>query len=299
MRLSLGALAAGALSGFTLPAGKRTKLVVLHTNDMHSRIDPFPADHPKYPDLGGMARRAAAIKAIREQEEHVLLLDAGDIFQGTPYFNIYGGELEFKLMSQMGYDAATMGNHDFDNGLEGFAKMLPEANFPFVCSNYDFSDTILNGKTVPYKVLKKGGLSIGIIGLGVELEGLVDSRSFGKTRYLDPVKMANKYAAELKTTHRCDLVICLSHLGYQYNSNKISDLTMAPQTEHIDLIIGGHTHSFLEKPVSLKNLAGKKVIINQVGWAGVNLGRIDFIFRGGKSPETHAHSAIQLGKNYS
>ena len=120
-----------------------------------------------------MAQRAGLINSIREKEDHVLLLDAGDIFQGTPYFNFYGGELEFKLMSTMKYDAATLGNHDFDNGLIGLKKQLPFAKFPFLIANYDFSKTILKDKFNPYKIFNKGGIKIGVFGIGIELEGLV------------------------------------------------------------------------------------------------------------------------------
>lgn len=157
------------------------KLTILHTNDQHSRIEPFDSSYTKNPNQGGFARRASLIKNIREQEKNVLLLDCGDIFQGTPYFNMFGGELEFKLMSMMGYDAATMGNHDFDNGLEGFLKALPNAKFPFVTSNYDFKNTILDGKTLDYKIFNKDGIKVGIFGLGVELAGLVGKKQYGET----------------------------------------------------------------------------------------------------------------------
>ena len=225
-----------------------------------------------------MAQRAALIKQIREQEEHVLLLDAGDIFQGTPYFNFYGGELEFKLMSEMRYDAATLGNHDFDNGLDGLQKQLPHANFPFLIANYDFSDTILKDTFKPYKVFRKGDLKIGVFGIGIELEGLVPKKLYQNTVYQDPITTANHYATLLKKNQKCDLVICLSHLGFKYKTNEISDMKFAQQTRDIDLIIGGHTHHFLKKPVIQLNLDGKEVLINQVGWAGINIGKIKFHF---------------------
>lgn len=254
------------------------KLTILHTNDTHSRIEPFAKNHPKYPNQGGMARRATLIKRVRATEKNVLLLDAGDIFQGTPYFNYFGGELEFKLMSKMGYDVATIGNHDFDNGLEGLNKMLPYANFPFVNANYDFSKTILKEKFKPYTVLRKGDVKIGVFGLGVELDGLVDPKMYGNTIYLDPVSQANKIAKELKIKKKCDFVICLSHLGFKYEDDKIDDLKLAAKTNNIDLILGGHTHTFLEEPVVVKNIEEKDVYINQVGWAGINVGRLDFYF---------------------
>jgi 5'-nucleotidase len=243
---------------------------------MHSHIHPFTSGRNK--GLGGMAQRAALIKQIRKQEEHVLLLDAGDIFQGTPYFNVYGGELEFKLMSEMKYDAVTLGNHDFDNGLEGLKKQLPHANFPFLIANYDFSDTILKNTFKPYKVFRKGDLKIGVFGIGIELDGLVPKKLYQNTVYQDPISTANHYANLLKQKERCDLVICLSHLGFKYKGEKISDMTFAGQTRDIDLIIGGHTHTFLKKPVKQLNLDEKEVLINQVGWAGINIGKIDYHF---------------------
>ncbi|WP_332020018.1 bifunctional metallophosphatase/5'-nucleotidase, partial [Kaistella sp.] len=157
------------------------KLTILHTNDQHSRIEPFDSSYSRNPNQGGFARRAALIQKIRGEEKNVLLLDSGDIFQGTPYFNFFGGELEFKLMSMMGYDASTMGNHDFDNGLEGFKKVQPNAKFPFICSNYDFKNTILDGQTLPYKVFNKNAIKVGIFGAGIELAGLVGKKSYGET----------------------------------------------------------------------------------------------------------------------
>lgn len=253
-----------------------TKITILHTNDVHSHIDPFPSNDPKHPNLGGVARRASLIETIRATEKNVLLVDAGDIFQGTPYFNMYGGELEFKLMSLLKYDAATIGNHDFDNGIEGLNKMLPHANFPFLNVNYDFSNTILNGKIAPYKVIEKENVKIGIFGVGVELNGLVDKKLYAETRYLNPIEKANETANHLKNNEKCHLIICLSHLGYEYKTNKISDLILAKETENIDLIIGGHTHTFLEKPTVVRNKKNKITLVNQVGWAGINLGRIDY-----------------------
>ncbi len=272
----LGAIGLSLLPRFLLAKSKDVKLTILHTNDMHSHIHPFTSGRNK--GLGGMAQRAALIKQIREQEEHVLLLDAGDVFQGTPYFNFYGGELEFKLMSEMKYDAATLGNHDFDNGLDGLQKQLPHANFPFLIANYDFSDTILKNTFKPYKIFRKGNLKIGVFGIGIELEGLVPKKLYQNTVYHDPIEKANYYASFLKKNQKCDLVICLSHLGFKYKSNKLSDMKFAQQTHNIDLIIGGHTHTFLKKPVSQLNLDREKVLINQVGWAGINIGKIDFHF---------------------
>lgn len=254
------------------------KLTILHTNDTHSNIDPLPSNHAKFPNRGGVVWRHQLIQKIRQEEENILLLDAGDLFQGTPYFNKYKGILELKLMSEMGYDAATMGNHEFDLGLEGFKNAKKHATFPFICSNYDFSDTILKNETIKHLIIRKGKLKIGILGIGLALEGLVPKLCHENTKYLDPVVTANEQAKILKEKG-CHFIICLSHLGFEYaDFNKISDRILARSTRNINLIIGGHTHTFLEKPVEEINLDGEKVIINQVGWAGINLGRMDFFF---------------------
>jgi 5'-nucleotidase len=254
---------------------KVKQLTILHTNDTHSTIEPFPANHSKFPGKGGVVNRFNLIQKIRSEEENVLLLDAGDIFQGTPYFNMFGGVIEMKVMSKMGYDAATMGNHDFDGGMDGFLKAKEYADFPFLCSNYDFSETILKNQTQDLLIKEIGGLKVGIFGIGVELKGLVPDDKFGETVYLDPISTANRVALELKKKG-CDLIICLSHLGYQYESDKISDLKLAAATKNIHLIIGGHTHTFLDKPTEVKNSEGQIVLVNQVGWGGIHLGRIDF-----------------------
>lgn len=253
-------------------------LTILHTNDVHSRIDPFPMDGSRNQGLGGVARRATLVERIRSGQRNVLLLDAGDTVQGTPYFNLFGGKVELELMSKMRYDASTFGNHEFDNGLEGLAKMLPYANFPFLTANYDFSDTILKGKTRDYIIFKKQGLRIGVFGLGVQLAGLVDPNNYGDTRYLEPIQIANTLAARLKHDYKCSLIICLSHLGYRYGGNQVSDRILAASTRNIDLIIGGHTHTFMPEPENISNLDGQMTTINQVGFAGINLGRLDYLF---------------------
>jgi len=259
-------------------ASDAIKITILHTNDMHSRIEPFPNDGRKNGGLGGMARRAALIKKIRQQESNVLLFDAGDIVQGTPYFNFFGGEVELKLMSQMGYDASTLGNHDFDNGIDGLEKMLPFAKFPYLIANYDFSgESGLKNAFQPYKIFEKQGIKIGVFGLGIELKGLVLDKLFGQTKYLDPIGTAKEMVQTLKS-QKCHLIICLSHLGYKYeNEPKISDVTLAQQVEGIDLIIGGHTHTFLDQPDKITHASGHTTLINQVGWAGIRLGRVDFV----------------------
>ncbi len=270
------------------------KITILHTNDVHSHIDPFPATDTRNANMGGVARRASLIEKIRKEESNVLLLDAGDVFQGTPYFNYYGGELEFKLMSMMQYDLCTMGNHDFDNGIEGFYSQLEHAKFDFVSANYDFKNTALDTIIKPYKIFNKNGLKIGVVGLGIELAGLVDKKNYKETVYNTPLEMAQEMTRILKKTEKCDLIICLSHLGYKYRDEptKISDLNLAAQTRDIDLIIGGHTHTFLDKPTVIKNLDGIEVLVNQVGCFGINLGRIDFYFDANKNKSNAGRSIV-------
>jgi 5'-nucleotidase len=269
------------------------KLTILHTNDVHSRLEPFPMDGGRNQGQGGVAARARIINEIRSQEEQVLLLDAGDIFQGTPYFNFFKGEPEIKAMTRMGYDAVTMGNHDFDAGLENFAAQLQHASFPVLQCNYDFTATPMENKFLPYKIIRKGKLKIGITGVGIELKGLVPDVLYGNTRYLDPIQEVNKVAEHLKRKEACDMIICLSHLGYQYKDNTVSDMVLAAESEYVDLIIGGHTHTFLDNPVIVKNKKSNDVVVNQVGWAGILLGRLDYIFQPAeRGALTNAHSVL-------
>tara|TARA_B110000003_G_scaffold130537_2_gene132628 strand:- start:12413 stop:13321 length:909 start_codon:yes stop_codon:yes gene_type:complete len=272
---------------------KQRQITILHTNDTHSQIEPFDSNHYKYANKGGISRRALIIEKIRKENPNTLLLDAGDIFQGTPYFNYFGGELEFKLMSLLKYDAATLGNHDFDNSIIGFDNQLPKATFDFVCANYDFKNTVLDTKIAPYKIFYRNGIKIGVFGLGIELHNLVNPNLYKETKYLNPIEITQDISRKLKEDENCDLIICLSHLGYQYkNSKKISDLKLASATENIDLIIGGHTHSFLPKPTLIKNLNNKNVLVNQVGAYGLNLGRIDFYFNEKNKKQTSEKNII-------
>jgi 5'-nucleotidase len=287
--IGLGGL---ALSSFAGPATK--KITILHTNDVHSHIDSFGPDDGRNANKGGVARRASLVENIRKENPNTLLLDAGDIFQGTPYFNYYGGELEFKLMSMLKYDAATIGNHDFDNGVDGLYAQLPHAKFDFISANYDFSNTVLDTHVKPYKTFIKDGIKIGVFGLGIELDGLVIKELYKETVYRNPVEIAQDMCRVLKEEEHCDLVICLSHLGYNYSNNpeKPSDLTLARATKDIDLIIGGHTHTFLPKPTIEKNSAGKNVLVNQVGCYGLYLGKIDFYFDSDKTKSANGTTII-------
>ena len=290
---ALVALGSFGLQSFT-SSSKLRKITILHTNDVHSHIDTFGPEDGRNANKGGVARRATLIEAIRNENPNTLLLDAGDIFQGTPYFNYYGGELEFKLMSKLKYDAATIGNHDFDNGIDGLNAQLPHAEFEFVTSNYDFKNTILDTHTKPYKVFKKDGVKIGVFGIGIELNGLVAPALYKETKYLDPIEMSQEMTRILKIEEHCDLIICLSHLGYYYKNNPdlISDLNLAKSTKDIDLIIGGHTHTFLPKPTVVKNKNNENMLVNQVGCYGINLGRIDFYFDANKNKTANGTSII-------
>ncbi len=253
---------------------ERLRLVVLHTNDTHSRMDPFPMDGGRFQGLGGAARRATLIRRIRRENDHVLLLDAGDVFQGTPYFNFFRGEIEFRAMSEMGYDVATLGNHDFDNGVDGLVEMLPHADFPFVSANYDVSASSLAPRVDPWVIRDVGGIRVGIFGLGIAFEGLVLAHLHQGVRYTDPYAAARRAVSHLRA-RGCALVICLSHLGYRYRGNQPSDTRLAQKVQGIDLILGGHTHTFMDEPDIHTGPDGRVTLVNQVGWAGMRLGRID------------------------
>ena len=297
---SLGLLALPLITStsWTFKSEKKKRITILHTNDMHSHIDPFSKNDRRYAGMGGMRKLGGLIHKIRTQEKNVLLLDSGDIFQGTPYFNKYKGEVELKIMSNLGYDASTMGNHDFDNGIEGFKKVLPHSNFPFLCSNYDFSNTILDGVTKTHLVKKVDGIKVGLFGIGIELNGLVEKRLFKETKYLDPLEQANFYAKKLKEDYHCDLIICLSHLGYSYDSNKVSDLVLARKSENINIILGGHTHTFLEVATKVNNKRGQTVLVNQAGWGALSMGRIDVEFTNKEATNNELSANVFLKKNY-
>ena len=258
------------------------KLTIIHTNDVHSRVEPFPDDGSRNANRGGAARRSTLINNIRQTEKNVLLFDSGDLIQGTPYFNFFGGEVEIKLMNQMRYDACTIGNHDFDNGLDGLVRMIDRANFPFLISNYEWNDDIIQSKTKTHQIFDIEGIKIGVFGLGVEMEGLVPDKLYQNTVYTNPIEQANLTATQLRDEYMCNYVVCLSHLGYKYKNDKVSDLVLAAESKNIDLILGGHTHTFMKKPEVLINKENQAVIVNQVGFAGLLLGRLDIIFEKNK-----------------
>jgi 5'-nucleotidase len=264
---------------FSTTKPKEIKITILYTNDTHSRIEPFAGNDKNFAFLGGYARRMAYVNQVRKEEKNVLLFDAGDVVQGTPYFNFFYGSLEFQLMSLMGYQAMTLGNHEFDRGMEGLMYLMPYAKFDIISSNYDFSETPLNKYVQPYKIYNVQGIKVGVFGLGVELNGLVTPSNYGQTKYLDPAVKAAETAYLLKKTKKCQLVVCLSHLGYSYKTNQISDMVLAKQSKNIDIIIGGHTHTFLKEQAVVKNSDNQDVIITQNGWGGSRIGRIDVYFR--------------------
>lgn len=276
-----GISGAVTLSGFPAFASKNPnlkRLTIIHTNDTHSRLDPFPMNDPNYPGMGGYARRAALINQHRLEDPELLLLDAGDIFQGTPYFNMFGGAPELRLMTKMGYDASAMGNHELDNGIDGFLRVLPNAGFPFLAANYDFSATVLRNQIGSHIILKRNGIKVGIYGLGIDPRGLVAPSLFAGLKYLDPVEIARDMENRLRNRHRCQVIICLSHLGFRYDDDKVSDVVLARQTSFTDVIIGGHTHTLLDPAVIEKNALGKAVVIGQTGGNGVRLGKMEVVF---------------------
>lgn len=287
------------LGGMLMPGelwarSKEESLVILHTNDWHSRIEPFPMDGSKFQGMGGAAKRASIIKQIRQEHEHVLLFDSGDIFQGTPYYNFFGGELEFKLMSEMAYDAATLGNHDFDGGMAGLVKQMPHATFPFVCSNYDVSNTELRGRTREYLIIERGPWKIGVLGMGVNLNGLVPDTHYEGLKYLNPIEQENKWGEYLKEEMGCNLLVCLSHLGYDYPDDKHSDISLASESKYVDIILGGHTHTFLNQPLVINNRYNRIVTINHAGWGGILLGRLNLIGTEKKSLYRHRTGFVKV-----
>ena len=253
----------------SLASFSQKEIVILHTNDTHSRIEPLPKTDKYSANKGGVVRRSTYIDQVRKENKNVLLFDAGDFLQGTPYFNLFKGEIEVKSMNHMGYDAVTLGNHEFDYGLDVLEEVARLAKLPIVSSNYDFSETKLNGLIKPYIIIKKGGVKIGVIGINIQPKGLIAANNYKGVKYLDPIKTANDMAQMLKVDHKCDMVICISHLGYN------PDLNLAESTTGIDLIIGGHSHTFMKTPSIRKNIDENDVLVFQTNGRGVYVGRID------------------------
>lgn len=252
------------------------KLVILHTNDTHSQIEPSSANSVSNPDMGGYARRLGLINQIRAEEEYVILVDAGDFSQGTPYYNFFKGRLEIRGYNLMQYDAVTLGNHEFDNGMDTLAAILQLAEFSIVASNYDVKGSLISRYVQPYLIVKRGKLRIGIMALGINPDGLIMENNYRGIVYQDPLEKAKSMSEYLKLKKKCDVVICLSHLGYSPGSKGVNDVIIAAQTRYIDVIIGGHSHSLLENE-KVNNLEGRPVVIAQMGRSGLYLGRIDLV----------------------
>jgi len=279
------------------PAPGETLITVLHTNDTHSQIDPILDNDKTYPAKGGVARRATLVKRIRKENPHTLLIDGGDVLQGTPYFNFYKGEVEYKAMSLIGYDAGTLGNHEFDNGVEALSKALQFANFDIVSTNYDVRGSALESKVKTHVVKEVGGIRVGLFGLGISPNGLITPENFAPFKFLDPVRMARGVVKLLREQERCTLVLGMSHLGYYRNPNpqrnEFGDTQLAGQVDGIDFIASGHTHTFMKAPVLKKTTNGKDTIIFQVGRSGIYVGRVDFTVRDGKVT-AHAGRLLDL-----
>jgi 5'-nucleotidase len=258
----------------SLSAQQKVKLVILHTNDTHSQVEPTEKSLSKNSDMGGYARRMGLIKKIRSQEKNVILVDAGDFSQGTPYFNFFNGRIEVDALNHMNYDAVNLGNHEFDNGIDTLAVILKNAKFPIVNSNYDVRKTPLKGMVKPYVIEKIENIKVGILSLGVNPKGLVFDRNYTGLKYNDPLKVAKKLSCYLKKVKKCDVVICLSHLGSDSTSVDLNDFKIAHNTKYIDVIIGGHSHTLLENTKTV-NADKKPVIIAQMGKSGLYLGRVD------------------------
>ena len=268
-----------------LSAQQVKELMILHTNDTHSRVEPVNKHdaNKDQADKGGYVRRASFIKQMRAENKDLLLFDCGDFSQGTPFYNMFKGEVEIKLMNEMGYDAATIGNHEFDFGLENMARLFKMAKFPFVCANYIVKGTVLENLVKPYVVIERKGMKIGVFGLSPKMEGLVQADKCKGIVFEEPYAVANRIAEYLKKREHCDAVVCLSHLGWKASpNNPLCDEELVAKTRNIDLILGGHSHSLIIPPVYYKNLDGKEIPVTQAGKNGIYVGKINLNFERGK-----------------
>ena len=257
-------------------AKKPKRLVILHTNDTHSQIFPIT---PQLPDTmkagrGGFLRRIAMLKEERAKHPDLLYFDSGDFFQGSAYFTMFKGDVEVGLMNLMGIDASTIGNHEFDFGMENMARVFKMANFPILCSNYDFTGTVMEGITKPYIVIKRNGVKIGVFAVCPKMKGLVSDKNCVGVKYLDPAKVALETATMLKGKKKCDVVICISHLGWNSNRGE-DDQYMIQGSRNIDLVLGGHTHTYMPTLEYWNNMDGKPVPVDQNGKAAIFVGRIE------------------------
>ena len=265
-RLFLLVLLGLSLMGY---AQQTRQLTILHTSDTHSRIDPIPSSAAdSAAGLGGIVRRATFLKQYRAVHPDLLLFDSGDFSQGTPYYTFFQGEVEVRLMNYMGYTAITIGNHEYDFGLENMARIFRMAEFPVVCANCDFTGTPLEGVVKPYTVVERQGIRIGIFGLSPRLAGLVPTDKYGDVRYLDPIATTREVVKTLREQERCEVVICLSHLGFDV------DMKLAQQVRNVDLYVGGHSHTFLKDMKYATDLDQRHIPIVQSGCFGITVGEI-------------------------
>ena len=249
-------------------------LTILHTNDTHSQVEPLEKGK-RDASCGGYARRMGFIAKEREQNPSLLLFDAGDFSQGTPYFNFYHGRIEIEAMNRMGYDAIALGNHEFDNGVDTLAVILQDAKFPIVCANYNVTGSALEGIVTPYTIIRRANVRIGVFGIGVDPKGLIADRNFYPLQYLDPIATAQEVTDLLKNDKKCDVIICLSHQGtHPGTDGKLSDIELAQTTKNIDIIIGAHTHKIVEN-LYIPNMDGDSVLLMQMGKAGARIGKIE------------------------
>lgn len=268
-------LAVMLLFTLSVSAQKGKQLTILHTNDTHSTIQPLKENLADTMKAGraGFLRRIAMINEERQKDPELLLFDSGDFSQGSAYYTLFKGDVEIGLMNRMGYDCSTIGNHEFDFGMENMARLFKMANFPIVCSNYDFTGTILEGLVKPYIILRRKGIKIGVFALDPKMEGLVFAKNCQGIKYLDPIKVANEMAFKLKHKEKCDLVICVSHLGWE-PITQMGDPMMISHSRNIDIVLGGHSHSYFLKPQVVKDADGKDVPVDQNGKHAIFVGKL-------------------------
>ena len=272
---------------------RENTLHIIHTNDLHSHIEPFPKTDRRYPDMGGYARRATLFKKLRNRYQNTLFVDAGDVFQGTPYFNYYEGKLDYELMSELGYEIGTLGNHDFDNGVDKLLGAMQKCNFKMVNANYDITNPLLRNRVKPTTIVNRAGARIGVFGLGVTFKGLVTPDNHLGLEYGDPVAAAEKTVRHLRDIEHCDVVICLSHLGIDGAGGEPGDIQVAERVSGIDVIVGGHSHTFMDSPMMVSTPAGWTTLIHQVGFASIWVGHIKLVI--GENKKIHHKTAIHYG----
>lgn len=284
--IGLSSVATRSLTSATAlsPQEKEVVITILHTNDTHSQIEPLPSTDRLYPGKGGVARRATLVKRVRQENPNTLMIDAGDVFQGTPYFNFYKGEVDYKAMSAIGYDVGTLGNHEFDNGVDALAAAVKFAKFDLVSVSYDVKGTPLEEKIKPYVVRELSGVRVGLFGLSVSPVGLITPANFKGVTYREPIAAAREVVATLRGKEKCSLVVAMSHLGYypEPQGNQVGDSQVAAAVDGIDFIASGHTHTFMKEPVKVKQPGGNETLIFQVGRSGIFVGRVDITMMSGK-----------------